>query len=162
MSAENEPRLADSVNYFFTSPTGEVLTLIDTTTISPTKTWYRFVYSVLSNIHTIDVDSDLNVRSIDSVTAVEPYVKINFQLPEIRLSLMVHTNSAEDFFRGTAKVHISESQELGLLNTDNYNYAERLLGDRLLGGINLKIVRTTIGIDSVEACVVNQGQIPVF
>lgn len=164
MSLENIPRLRDSVNYFFTTESGEVLTLVEAVAGVGAEEgdWYKFVYENVSGIHTIEVDDNLGIRMKDGTLLLEPFSKIKFQLPEIRLSLLIYTNSKEDFFRGSAKVHLSETQDWGLISTESYQRAENLLGDRLLGAVNMKLVRTTNGLQSVESCVVNQGEVPEF
>lgn len=162
MSTDNIPRLQDPCNYTFSTPDEKMLTYTQTVNSPEDTNWYQFVYTDIDGLHSIEVDEDLNIRLEDGVLVDEPYSQIRFYLPVLPISLLIHANSTEDFFRGTAQIHVSESQELGLLNEDNYIQAKKLLGDRLIGGINLRVQRDEIGIVSVEACPVNEGQVPLF
>lgn len=162
MSTDNIPRLQDPCNYFFTEPSGERLWYLGTSPSPEDTTWYMFHYTDTSGLHTIEVDDDLNIRLEDSILTTEPYEKVSFYLPTLEFSLLLHTNSVEDMFKGVGDIHVSESKNLGLLNPTNYLSAKKVLGERLLGGINLKVERTPSTLLSVQACPVNEGQIPLF
>ncbi len=69
---------------------------------------------------------------------------------------------AESKYKYSAPVFISEAQLFGTINQDNYDKMEKIYGDRLLGAINLAFTRDENGLVSVQACVVNKGQIPDF
>lgn len=160
---DNVPRLTSPCHYSFKMPTtGEPLTYIGIEAAPDSSDWYRFTYLDGVTLNSIEVDKDLNIRWENGVLTMEPYSKIEFLIPEIRLSLALHVNSPEDFFKGNATVHVSEAQELGLINTQNYKLLQGMLGDRLLGAINLKITRSTVRIETVDSCVVNEGEIPTF
>lgn len=162
MSTDNIPRLQDPCSYYFTEPGGNRLWYLGNSTSPENTTWYMFHYTDTLGLHTIEVDDDLNIRLEDSVLTAEPYEKISFYLPTLEFSLLLHANSVEDMFKGVGDIHVSEAKNLGLLNTGNYLTAKKVLGDRLLGGINIKVERTPSTVLSVEACPVNEGQIPLF
>lgn len=162
MSDLNETRLKDEQNYFFKEPGGSLLTFLEMTASPEDTSWYKFVYEDETGVHVIEVDDNLNIRLEDGLLSTEPYSAISFQLSPLRLSLLLYMSSPEDFFRGNSPVFVSEAQKIGLLNTSNYSYAKSLLGDRLLGGINLIVERDEKGLVSVSSCVVNEGVIPDF
>lgn len=162
MTASNATRLMDSQNYFFKEPGGTLLTYLDSVPSPYDTTWHKFYYEDEGGMHVIEVDDDLNIRLEDNVLSEEPYSQIGFQFNPISLSLLLYMEDKESFFKGKAQVFVSEGQKIGLLNTANYTYAKTLLGERLLGGVNLIVTRNQDGLVEVEACVVNEGVVPDF
>lgn len=162
MNIANQVRLQDSCHYFFTAPGDILLTYVNSVPSPENTTWFQFIYSDNLGMHKLEVDDELNIRLEDNFLTSEPYEKISFHFPTIEMCLLIHANSPEDFFRGDSEIHISEYKKLGLLSPENYIKAKNILGDRLIGGVNLKITRNEIGITSVQSCPVNEGQIPLF
>lgn len=162
MTALNATRLMDSQNYFFKEPGGSLMTYLEMVPSPYDTTWYKFMYEDETGVHVIEIDDDLNIRLEDGLLSEEPYSTVSFQFNEIKLSLLFYMEDKESFFKGHAPVFVSETKKLGLLTTANYSYAKSLLGDRLLGGVNLIVARDENGMVSVDACVVNEGVIPDF
>lgn len=138
------------------------MTFLEVTDSPENTRWYRFVYEDNDGIHSLEVDDDLNIRWEDGVLINAPYNKIQYYINPTKLSLLLYVSDPEDFFKGKAKVFVSEAQRIGLLNTQNYSYAKSLLGNRLIGGLNLIVSRDENGLTEVQACVVNEGVIPDF
>lgn len=162
MTASNATRLMDNQNYFFKEPGGSLLTFLEAVPSPYDTTWYKFVYEDETGVHVIEVDDDLNIRLEDGLLVDEPYTPIVFEFNQVKLSLLLYMEDKESFFKGQAPVFVSESKKIGLLNTSNFSYAKALLGDRLLGGVNLIVSRDENGLVSVESCVVNEGVVPDF
>lgn len=154
--------------YVFLSPTGETLQYLGVSSAvqtigSETLPLYTFVYIDFSNtLHQLDVNKDLEVIYLDSVATIEPYDKISFSFKEVKFSIALAVNDAESKFKYDTPIHISENLALGTIDQDKYQTIEEIWKDRLLGAINLKFTRDENGLLSVQACIVNKGEVPFF
>lgn len=152
--------------YVFLSPEGYILQCMgispNTQTVG-TETWalYTFVYvGVGAVLHQIDVNKNLEVVYLDGVLQTEPFEVISYDFKETKFSITLSVNSKEDMFKYSPSIHISENQNMGTINEENYIKIEEIWKDRLIGAINLKFTRGVDGLLLVDACVVNKGVVP--
>lgn len=158
--------------YVFKAPTGEKLTYLGISNATEPVTGdplYSFIYVTypdgIPTAGILDVNKDLVVVQEDGVVVpnwdtAPTYVTYDFKVAEF--SVAVSLNNEEAFFEYAPPVHLSECQSLGLITQENYKSIDQIFKERLVGAINVRVVRDQNGLVSVTACVVNKGQIPDF
>lgn len=158
--------------YVFKAPTGERLTYLGVSNyLEPVtgKPLYSFIYVTYpEDIPTtviLDVNRDLVIVYEDGTLVpawdtAPTYVTYDFKVAEF--SVAVSLNNEESFFEYAPAVHLSECQSIGLITQENYKEIDKIFKERLVGAINVRVVRDQNGLVSVTACVVNKGQIPDF
>ena len=130
-------------------------------TLTETLPLYTFVYMDSSNVlHQVEVNKNLAVIYQDGTLQVEPFESISYSIKDVKFSIALAVNSAESKYEYNTPLHISENQNMGTINEENYLKLEEIWKDRLVGAINVRVYRDQNGLLAVDACIVNKGMVP--